>query len=53
MKKRVWIVILCIAAVSLLTACNQTDEPTPVKPEVAYKDTLVDFGEILSAPDSE
>lgn len=53
MKKRVWIVILCIAAVCILSACNKKDEPKPVKPEKAYKDTLVDFGEILSAPDAE
>ena len=53
MKKRALIVILCIAAVSILSACNKTDEPAPVKPEIAYKDTLVDFQEILAAPDDE
>lgn len=59
MKKRALIVILCIAAaiilgaVIILSASNQTDEPAPVKPEVAYKDSLVDVQEILAAPDDE
>ena len=52
MKRRVLIIILCIAAVCILSACNQTEGPAPQKPEAAYKDTLADMQGILSSPES-
>jgi len=49
MKKRVMIAILCVAAVSILAACNKsTDDLGPFECEVAYKDTLGDFYELLT-----
>lgn len=52
MKRRALIIILCIAAVCILSACNKTEGPTPEKPEAAYKDTLADMQGILSSPES-
>ena len=52
MKRRALIIILCIAAVCILSACNKTEGPAPEKPEVAYKDTLADMQGILSSPES-
>ena len=52
MKRRALIIILCIAAVCILSACNKTEGPAPQKPEVAYKDTLADMQGILSSPES-
>lgn len=52
MKRRVLIIILCIAAVCILSACNKTEGPAPQKPEAAYKDTLADMQGILSSPES-
>ena len=52
MKRRALIIILCIAAVCILSACNKTEGPTPQKPEAAYKDTLADMQGILSSPES-
>lgn len=52
MKRRALIIILCIAAVCILSACNQTEGPAPQKPEAAYKDTLADMQGILSSPES-
>lgn len=36
MKRRSLIIILCIAAVCILSACNKTEGPVPEKPEAAY-----------------
>ena len=52
MKKSALIIILCIAAVCILSACNKTEGPVPEKPETAYKDTLADMQGILSSPES-
>ena len=52
MKRRALIIILCIAAVCILSACNKTEGPAPEKPEVAYKDTLADMQGILSSQES-
>lgn len=51
MKRRALIIILCIAAVSILSACS--DGRQPVKPKKAYKDTLADIQEVISDPESE
>ena len=50
MKKRVLIVILCVAAVSIFSACNKQNEDTvPFECEAAYKDTLGDFSVLLDS----
>ena len=50
MKKRVLIVILCVAAVSIFSACNKQNEDTaPFECEAAYKDTLGDFSALLDS----
>jgi hypothetical protein len=51
MKKIAWILILCLAAVCILSACS--DGRQPVKPKKAYKDTLADIQEVISDPESE
>ena len=54
MKKRILLSILCIAAVSILPACNKQNEgPESFECEVAYKDTLENFREVLSPGDTE
>jgi hypothetical protein len=54
MKKRVWIAILCIAAVSLLPACSkQKGDTETFECEAAYKDTLKNFREVISSGDAE
>ena len=53
MKKRVLIVIMCMAAAAILSACDKsTDDPGVFECEAAYKDTLVNFSELLADPGS-
>ena len=51
MKKRALIIILCIAVLSTLSACNRA-AGHPVRPKAAYKDILAGFREVLSSPES-
>jgi len=61
MKKRVWIIILCIAAVGILTAVlifvssqkDKKDNTEPFECEAAYKTTLDDLNTIIASPVSE
>ena len=53
MKKRVMLVIMCIAVVGILSACNKpTDDPGAFECEAAYKDTLGNFSDLLADPES-
>ena len=53
MKKRVLIAVLCIAALSTLSACDKqkgdNTETEPIECEVAYKDSLVNINEAISS----
>ena len=54
MKKRVLAILLCIAAVSILSACSTpNDDAEPFACEVAYKDTLDSLYKLISSPASE
>ena len=50
MKKRVLSVILCIAALSTLSACDKQKKDTePFECEAAYKDTIENFNELITS----
>ena len=54
MKKRVLAILLCIAAVSILAACNdQKDNEEPFDCKTAYDNTLDDLYKLISSPASE
>ena len=54
MKKRVLAILLCIAAVSILAACNdQKDNEEPFDCDAAYDNTLDDLYKLISSPVSE
>ena len=54
MKKRVLAILLCIAAVSILPACNdQKDNEEPFDCKTAYDNTLEDLYKLISSPASE
>lgn len=54
MKKRVLAILLCIAAVSILAACNdQKDNEEPFDCKTAYNNTLDDLYKLISSPASE
>ena len=54
MKKRVLAFLLCIAAVSILPACNdQKDNEEPFDCKTAYDNTLDDLYKLISSPASE
>lgn len=54
MKKRVLAILLCIAAVSILPACNdQKDNEEPFDCKTAYDNTLDDLYKLISSPASE
>ena len=54
MKKRVLAILLCIAAVSILPACNnQKDNEEPFDCKTAYDNTLDDLYKLISSPAGE
>ena len=54
MKKRVLAILLCIAAVSILPACNdQKDNEEPFDCKTAYNNTLDDLYKLISSPAGE